>query len=309
MSMHFRALAEQAMSDRAITADEILALRREGWSNGAIDLDEAEALFLLNAHLGEASREWVDFFVDAIATYLLETTAPRGYVTEGQGAWLISRIEADGRLESMAELELLGRLFEKAEGVPQALRTFALAQIEQAVLHGVGPTRDGGALEAGNVNATEARVLRRIIFSSGSERPAAVSQTEAELLFRLKNATLHANNAPEWKTLFVQGVANYLQGFSGHEPLSRERAAELESFMADSGRKVGGFLSRLARANPAEGLRAIRDTGSAGLTRDQAIAEAAEVTAEEQAWLTGQFEANGQIDEYEQALLDFLAQP
>ena len=37
-------------------------------------------------------------------------------------------------------------------------------------------------------------------------------------------------------------------------------------------------------------------------------AEAAEVTTMEQAWLQGQIQANGQIDEYDQALLDFLAE-
>ena len=38
------------------------------------------------------------------------------------------------------------------------------------------------------------------------------------------------------------------------------------------------------------------------------VADAAEVTTMEQAWLQGQIQANGQIDEFDQALLDFLAE-
>ena len=43
MSMHFRDLAEKAARDGAITAEEILILRRAGWANGTITPDEAEA--------------------------------------------------------------------------------------------------------------------------------------------------------------------------------------------------------------------------------------------------------------------------
>ena len=42
--------------------------------------------------------------------------------------------------------------------------------------------------------------------------------------------------------------------------------------------------------------------------RDTEVAAAQEVTSVEQAWLQGQIDANGLIDEYDQALLDFLAE-
>jgi len=57
MSMQFRSLAEQAMADGAITADEILELRQGGWANATIDADEAEAIFVLNDHLAETTPE------------------------------------------------------------------------------------------------------------------------------------------------------------------------------------------------------------------------------------------------------------
>ncbi len=308
MSMHFRELAEQALADGAIGSDEILELRREGWSNSAIDADEAEALFVLNDNLADHSSDWADFFIEAISEYVVNGVMPRGYVDDGQADWLIERIDNNGRLDSMTELELLVRVLEKALGAPQALKDYALVQIEQAVLTGEGPTRGGSTLEAGNVNATEASLLRRLIFASGSDRPASVSRSEAEMLFHLKDACLNADNAPEWQQLFVQGVGNYLQGFGGGEALSRERAAELESFMNNSAASIGGFFARMVRSNPLSGFSNLLGCEPEAADLDDAATAAHEVTSIEDAWLQGQIDANGQIDAYDQALLDFLAE-
>src|SRR5690606_30862055 len=95
------------------------------------------------------------------------------------------------------------------------------------------------------------KVLRRAIFAAGGDRPAAVSRDEAEMLFRLKDATLGADNTPAWKQLFVQGVGNYLQGYvSLSAQLTRERAAELEAFMNDADSSVGRFFGRMAKSAP-----------------------------------------------------------
>lgn len=308
MSMHFRELAELALADGGVSAAEVLSLRGEGWSNGAIDADEADAIFVLNDQLADSTLEWTDFFVEALSEYVVNGTMPRGYVDDGLAEWLMERIDNNGRLDSLTELELLVRVLEKAIGTPEQLKAYALEQIEDAVLTGEGPTRDCGTLERGNVNQTEARLLRRLIFAPGSDRPAAVSRREAELLFRLKDATLSAENAPEWKQLFVQGVGNYLQGFSGGDPLTRERAAELESFMNTSAANIGGFFARMAQSNPLSGLKSLFGGRPEDGDHDAAVAAEHEVTSIEDAWLQGQIQANGEIDECDQALLDFLAE-
>ena len=308
MTMQFRALAEQAITDGEISAEEILSLRRDGWIDGRIDAGEADALFLVNDHLKDGSAEWADFFIDAVVEFLLSNGAPRGYVSEAQAEWLIGHIAADGRLDSMAELELLETLFEKAASLPGTLKSFALGEIELAVLTGEGPTRDGEALSPGCINAAECRLLRRFVFAAGGDRPAAVSRNEAELLFRLKDATLGADNAPEWKQLFVQGVGNYLQGFGGHEPLSAERAGELERFMNDTAVNIGGFFARFVQSDPLDGARDLIDGDDDMLDLAGDAATAAEVTGDEDLWLRSKIDADGQLDELEQALLDFLAE-
>lgn len=308
MTVHFTAIARQAAEDGVITPEEILALRREGWGDGQITHAEAEAIFVLDGALSERPAEWCDFLIEAIGEYVLNAWEPRGYVTDEQGAWLVAKVSADGRLDSMAELELLVRVLERAHNAPDTLKQFVLAQVERAVTSGTGPTRDGGSLDAGVINETDCKVLRRAIFAAGGDRPAAVSRDEAEMLFRLKDATRGADNAPAWKQLFVQGVGNYLQGYvSLSSQLNRERAAELEAFMSDSESNVGRFLGRMAQSVPAGTfLRWSRQVPVP--SRADGVAAAERVTADEKAWLDQAIGADGEVDEIEQALLAFLTE-
>ena len=311
MTINFPELARQAAADGAITADEVLALRRAAWPDGRIDQTEAEAILAINNVVSAKSPEWIDFLVEAVGEYVLNGSEPRGYVADATADWLIARLDHDGRLDSAAELELLVRVIEKALGTPDRLKDYALAQIERAVLTGEGPTRDGGVLSAGSITEAECKLLRRVILASGGDRPAAVSQREAEMLFRLKDATLGSPNAAEWQRLFVQGVGNYLQGWTGGRAISRERAAELEGFMNDTSSSLGRFVGRMTRLGTGDLGTAAQDLISGGEPgRDfagEASAEAA-ITSPEQSWLDGQIQADGQTDPLEEALLAFLAE-
>jgi len=310
MTINFPELARQAAADGVITADEVLALRRSAWPDGRIDQTEAEAILAINDVVSARSPEWIDFLVEAVGEYVLNGTEPKGYVADSTADWLIARLDHDGSLDSAAELELLVRVLEKALGTPDRLKDYALSQIERAVLTGEGPTRDGGALDAGSITAAECKLLRRVIFASGGDRPAAVSQREAEMLFRLKDATLGAANAPEWQRLFVQGVGNFLQGWTGGRAISRDRAAELESFMSDRSSSFGSFFGRMSRVGAKDLRSAAQDLLSGAPARDfakEAGAEA-EITSPEQAWLDRRIGIDGQTDALEAALLAFLAE-
>jgi len=307
MTMHFSDLARQAAADKRISAEEILALRLAGWGDGKITPDEAETLFAINDSLHERSDEWVDFFVEAIGEYTLNTLEPKGYVTEQQAIWLVDRLNASGRVESMAELELVVRLIERASNVPERMKVYVIGVIEHEVLTGTGPTRCGGELSDSFVTPAECRIIRRAIFAPGSDRPGAVSRREAEMLYRIKDATLEAANASDWKRLFVQGVGNFLQGYSSaNAQISRERAAELERFMADASSNVGRFLGRMARTSPTQFGKVFGRKGVNKPTRAQLVAADAAVTASEKKWLDAQVGGNGMVDEYDQALLRFL---
>lgn len=314
MSMEFGDLAARSADDAAISAEEILELRRMGWADGQIGPDEAEALFAANEACTEPTARWCDFFVEALAGFIVETVEPRGYVDDEMGDELIARIDHDGRVDTVAELALLVRVLETARDVPGRLKAYALAQIEHAVLSGDGPTRNG-ELSPKGINDTECTLLRRLIFAPAGDRPAAVSQREAELLFRLKDASLYEVNAPEWEKLFVQGVANYLFGFGGDEPLSSARAAELERFMGRECAGIGGFLGRMLTTKPdVDGaFGSLLDMGQQpgpelAPAASSATDEPGELTQRESSWLTDMLEADEELDPMEKALLAWVAE-
>lgn len=308
MSMQFRDIAAHAAADGVIGAEEILALRQAGWANGRIEPEEAESLFMANEHLTAPSREWGQFFVEALSTFVVHTVEPRGYIDQAMADELIDRIDRDGRVESLAELELLVKVLEIAQSAPANLKAYALKQIEAAVLHGDGPTRDG-ALDAKGINDSECTLLRRMIFAAGGDRPAAVSKAEAELLFRIKDATLYETNAPEFGRLFVQGAANYLLGFETPEPLSIERARELEAFMNSAGSGIGGFLKRMMQsdvdASAGTAFGSLLDISPAA---DGAEEQAPALSQTEELWLLDLIDADEEIDDMEKALLAFIAE-
>ncbi|GGD60489.1 hypothetical protein [Croceicoccus mobilis] len=306
MSINFQAITAQTAQGGAISDDEIMQLRREGWCDGQIGEAEAAAIFSINHALGTRSASWTDFFTEALSAYLLHQQQPAGYMSEEQADWLIAQVSIDGRVDSMAEIELLVRMIERAKNVPDSLKTFVLEQLEREVLSGTGPTRSGGELSDTHVTDAEVAIMRRVVFGQASDRPAAVSRREAELLFRIKDATLTAPNARGWKRLFVQGVGNYLQAYSGaNAQISRDRAAELDNFMSDSASSVSRFLRRMAKAVPDGASLLNRKKDRPDIS--EMVANKAQVTASEKAWLDAQVEANGEIDEYDRALLHFLA--
>src|SRR6185369_6066264 len=181
---------------------------------------------------------------------------------------------------------------------PERLKAYAAAQIEQAVLTGDGPTRDGGALAPGRITPAECRLLKRYIYSFTSDAPGGVSRAEAEMLFRIKDATLGADNAPEWPDLFVHAVGNHLMAHNRFQQLSADRARELDSFMNDATPRLCAFFGRMARSDLGDNIR----LAAGEVAADQRITES------EDAWLQGQVDANHQLDALDKALLRFIAE-
>lgn len=319
MTAHFGDLARQAGADGFISASDILTLRRSGWgTDGRITRGEAKMIFAADHADTMPPGGWADFMIEAIGEFVINGTEPRNYVSDEEAQWLIGQIDAGGYSCNMTRLELLVRILERAFNVPAALKRFVLARIERAVLTGEGPTREGHKLDPHSVNTAEAQILHRVLFSSGGDRPGAVGRSEAEMLFRLKEASLELQNAPGWKTLFARGVASYLLGFADpNAQISRERALELEAFMADGRHGVGRFMGRLCQAMPGsfgnvggglpEAMDILFDSDRMAKRRARHVADGQELASGEESWLERQAIADGEVDEYEQALLDRIA--
>lgn len=307
MTTHFSDLAKAAAVDGMVDPQEVLALRRQGWGDGIIARDEAEALFALNNALDERSEEWCDFFVEAIGEFVLNSTEPRLQCDEAEARWLIEQVDHDGLVDSVVELETIVRIIERAENVPALLKDYVIAQVEKEVLTGIGPTRCGGELSDAHITSAEAKILRRVVFASGGYGPAAVSRFEAEMLFRLKDATLAEENAGEWDELFLDGLSNYLKGFAlQNAQLDHGRAKELDAFVADNTPNIGRFMGQMAKELPQVGNHFGKVFGKKQ-DRGPSIEEQAEagemITDYEQKWLDEMIESDGEVDDLERRLI------
>ncbi|MFX6517813.1 hypothetical protein ABTG30_18950, partial [Acinetobacter baumannii] len=89
---------------------------------GLIDAGEADAILTINDRITVPTREWTDFVVEAIGEFVVNGEEPKGYVPDERADWLIARLDRDGRLDTMTELELLVRVLERALGAPARLR-------------------------------------------------------------------------------------------------------------------------------------------------------------------------------------------
>jgi hypothetical protein len=297
MSFSFTDFTAALKAGAPLSAEDVLAVRREVWPDGRISDDEARALFEIDRLAADPAPEWADFFLEALCDHVVNGHEPRGYIDLPNAAWLVEEIERGGRPPSALELELAVRVIERALNGPAELKSWVLARIEEAV------SRDG------RVDAREAALLRRTIFASGGDGALAVSQSEAELLWRLKDACREADNAPEWKTLFVQGVGNHLMAYNSYKPLERGEAARLEAFMDDRSSSVLGFFARMRGANPLGEARGLFGGGDAPeVDHDAAVADARAISGSEKDWLQAHVDADGARDSYEEALLAFVAE-
>lgn len=306
MTFQFDQFASAIRAGGAITARDTLSLRQWVWGDGILSQSDAQALFELNSGAQSKDPEWIAFFTEALCDYVINGTDPKGYISEKDALWVIEGVDSDGRVESAAELELLVRLSERAVELPNVLKFYTLEQIERNIISGEGPTRDGDSTP-NSVTAAEAALLRRLVFASGGIAPLHVSREEADMLFRIKDACLDSENAPEWQKLFVQGVANHLQSFAAYAPLTRDRAQQLEGFMRNTSPSIGRFFGRMAQLDLQAGFAEIFRPEAPGRDIEGEANAAAEVTLAEKGWLDAKLAERVGIDRYEAALLDFVA--
>ena len=308
MSETLEALCARLVAAGEITDADVLAVRRLVWPDGVLLPAETDAIFTLNSRCARRSGDWHDFFVEALSHYVVRQRAPIGYVNDENAQWLISRIDADGKVDGPTELELLVRVMEIAVGVPDSLRRYGLQQIERAVMMGEGPTRLASSHRPGAIDSTEVTLLRRMLFAGGGEGASIISRDEAELLFRVKDATLEAANAPEWERFFVQCVGNHLMAHSDYVALSQQDAQRLEAFVQDTRVSVGTFFQKIFSIDGAAPVRKI--FGRKGLNEmqafDQRVAESRQINASEVAWLKEKLLKDDRLDSMERALLAFM---
>lgn len=289
---------------------DVMALRDAVWSEDAIRRDVLDALFMINDRCRPTSSAWTEFFVEAAEHALLQQVNPAGFLTAEDAEWLRSRIDREGGMASLPEVELLVTLLERAENAPDSLKNYALAQIEATIVTGMGPTRDASDLRPECVDEAEVVLLRRLIFAAGGEGAVVVGREEADMLFRIKDKTLQGVNAPGWLQLFVHGVGNHLMAHSDYRPLSREDAIRLNTEMDVNTPSVAGFFRRMM-PNELFGRGTILEVFKSVFPKHEEqgqldIGTSRAMTPAEAGWLKTHIAADRETDVYEKALLTFI---
>lgn len=302
---------QRVLRARKISDDDVLAMRREVYPDGAVQPQEAEWLFELANQCSEQSTAWMQFFEEAITDYVVHQADPEGYVTDENADWLIAHVSHNGKVATSVELEMLVHVLEEAEQSPERLIRFAMEQVKQGVLTGSGPTRAGVDLLPFRIGAGEVDLLRRMLYAFGGEGHSAITRAEADMLFDINDAVGSADNHPSWSDLFVKAIANYLMAASGYTPPSREEALRLEEWEDDDRVSTVDFFSRAL----AGGLRGIlaaysKDTAwDERLKAEQDDIERSEVITDDEAkWLIDRINRSGGMQENERQLLHFIAQ-
>ena len=319
MADELEALVGRLIAAGAVTDADCLAVRRLVWDDGQIGQHEADALFAIDDACAQRTNVWADLLIEAVSHFIVHRVPPFGYIDNANAAWLMARIgpegKQEGRIDSFATLALLVKVLEAAHNAPDALKAYAIAQMENVIRTGGGPTPTGA------IDDVEVGLLRRLVFAGGGDGGAYVSKAEAEMLFRLKDLTLDQPNAASWKALFVQAVGNHFMAHPSGHRFDMGKAAEDEHFLADIHPHAVGFLQRmLASVGPGNPLPAWAEMrrmtlGASGAeTAHDAAAFDAAVAADRAigpakiAELHADALTDGTLDAFEQAPLDFIAQ-
>jgi hypothetical protein len=315
----FQDLVDQICNSGTISADDVLALRRQVFPDGVVSAEEAEAVFRLDHACQEKAAEWTRFYVDALTDYFVWQSKPRGYVNDAQARALIDNIERDGRIDTMSELELLLNAVHWCVACPAELSQLALSAVKDSVLSpesaAYGSNRPPAVIAPADVE-----LVRKVIYAPGSPGGFTVTREEAEILFALERATIAEENAPAWPDLFAKGVANALmfprgaaQAPDAEEALRRERWLEERGSVGNLLLGAGNALAtgnvpvreafKEADVFGSHRAQEMREKEDARVT--EALAREA-IDAEEAQWLIAQFGKAAGFSEGERQLLAFI---
>lgn len=294
----------------SIGENDVLTMRRTVFVDDVICRSEAEWLLALDLAAHHKCREWTDFFVEALVTYIVYQADPEGVISEDNADWLIACISRNGLVDSPPRFEMLVKVLEKATSAPERLQTFALQQVAYAVLHNQGPICEHRTGPQFVICAEDVALLRRLLFAFGGEGGMAVTRAEAEFLFHLNDLTRAQENAPQWSMLFVQAVGNHLMATLGNAVPARKIALERDQFMQGDGFFDGlvNSLRSVFETARGAGVATERAMAERNQNRIKALADAVQVTGEETNWVFERIGADGIVHENELALLLFVSQ-
>jgi hypothetical protein len=315
MSM-LQGLLDSVRKSGRIDEKDVLTARRAVYGDdGMIALSELEMVFTIDEAAKQACDAWVMFFAEAVSDMLVHQVEPHGYISESNARRLMERIDNDGQVKGLSELEALIKCLEAASSAPESLSAYALKQVSIAVIDGEGPLAGGRRLNKGRIDAEDVALLRRILYAFGSHGNAAITKAEADVLFDLNDKTAGLDNDPAWPDLFIKAIVNFMMAASGYHAPAREVALMREHWLDKPVGGVMGFYYRMFAGGLGGFIKEFRKPDGSdsevryaylNARRDALIAENQHVTDSEAEWLAERIGRDGFVTSNERALLTFL---
>lgn len=121
--MTLEQLKTELLADGIIDAAEVVKLKEMFYADGIIDKAEAEFLFEVNNAVSGKKNDasWGEFFIQAIADFLLKDKNSPGEIDVDEALWLIEKIGADGKVDDI-ERKLLEKLERESKVFPDSLK-------------------------------------------------------------------------------------------------------------------------------------------------------------------------------------------
>ena len=113
--------------DGKVDAEELELIQNRLLEDGTLDQDEMEFLFALNDIVAENEgnfKDWEEFFIEAVVSFLLNDPLSAGVLDEDEWFWLKAMIAEDGDLGEM-EMRLLVEIAERSTSLPEDFDDFA----------------------------------------------------------------------------------------------------------------------------------------------------------------------------------------
>ncbi len=305
----FEDLAKSILAGGQITADDVMTLRQGVFADGVVDRDEADFIFYLDAQGSENDDAWYSFFVDVLSDYFIWQQYPRGVLSEEDGAYLVERISHDERIDHLSEFALLVNIIFRAHQSPEAVILLALEALEESVLAGSGKLFGKGRRRPGVIDEDEVEIIRKVVYGSGGGGSLRITRREAELLFKLNNATAERKNARGWQELFVSAVGNYLMHPKGPpKVVDAEAARERDARWAEIRERsiIGDMFSKKAFTVWIDERRRQEEELQRKLEEVGAEVEREAVDRAEVEWLIERIDEDDVIHDNERALLAYI---
>ena len=299
----------EIMESGRITSENVAYLRAEVHDDGLVDLVEAEILFKLGAKCEIEDEEWVAFYVDALTDFYVWQSEPQGYLDEEHADHLVNHVLHRRRITSDLELELLLNVVHWAGFCPQKLVNLVLGAVWDSVTDPVNAAYGQHRLP-NVIDSVDVEILRKAVYAPSTDGGFIVSAEEAEMLFKLNNATIDSANDPGWREFFTMAVATFLMF---PDATSAEPAAETgrRQTWLNERRGVASLLK--AVGNDSKGAGAFGSGEELELERRKEAENRARnagenIEAEQARWLCRQIERDDVLHRNEIALLNFIHQ-